>query len=428
MQKNTRTLSGQAMLTAILFLLAGSVAVLAGVTAPVFQEFRSLEALRYSKQSFAASESSVEDLTYRLRRGLAFSPLEVIVLGGVTATATVSASGNIQTIRAVGDAENRIRTSQVTLTTGTGASFMYGIQVGNGGFLIENSAAVNGSVYSNGSATGENSNIIRGDFVSAGPGGLIDGIHATGTAYAHTIRDATIDRDAHYTSISNTTVGGVMFSNSPDQPALPLPITDEQIEEWKSAAEAGGTYTGPCPYKKTTSGTTTIGPLKIPCDVEISGTASITVTGPVWIVGNLITQNSAKLKTSPLFQGVSIPIIVDNPLDRSGGSRITLQNSTVFDGTPSNSYFLVISQNNSAELGGSTPAIDVKNSTKGQFLAYAAHGEIQLENSISLKEVTAFRIRLKNSATVTYESGLANLLFSAGPSGGYIIQNWGEIQ
>jgi hypothetical protein len=59
---------------------------------------------------------------------------------------------------------------------------------------------------------------------------------------------------------------------------------------------------------------------------------------------------------------------------------------------------------------------------------YAAHGEVQLANNISLKEVTAYRIRLKNSAEVIYETGLASLLFNSGPGGGYSISSWAEIE
>ena len=59
---------------------------------------------------------------------------------------------------------------------------------------------------------------------------------------------------------------------------------------------------------------------------------------------------------------------------------------------------------------------------------YAAHGEIRIKQSLTLKEVTAYKIRLQNSAEVIYESGLASLLFTSGPGGGFEVSSWGEIE
>ena len=89
---------------------------------------------------------------------------------------------------------------------------------------------------------------------------------------------------------------------------------------------------------------------------------------------------------------------------------------------------MLISQNLSAESGGTEVALDVKNTVSGDLLVYAGHGEISLQNSINLKEVSAYRNRLKNTAEVIYETGIANLLFDSGPSGSYEILSWEEIE
>ena len=49
-----------------------------------------------------------------------------------------------------------------------------------------------------------------------------------------------------------------------------------------------------------------------------------------------------------------------------------------------------------------------------------------LSNTISIKEASAYKIQLSNSAKIIYETGLANLLFTSGPSGGYSIESWRE--
>ena len=72
-------------------------------------------------------------------------------------------------------------------------------------------------------------------------------------------------------------------------------------------------------------------------------------------------------------------------------------------------------------------AIEVQNSASGRMLLYAGHGEILLANNVSLKEVTGYKIHLKNFAEVIYETGLISLLFTAGPSGTFNINSWEEI-
>ena len=47
---------------------------------------------------------------------------------------------------------------------------------------------------------------------------------------------------------------------------------------------------------------------------------------------------------------------------------------------------------------------------------------IFIVNNVSVKEVVAYHLELLNNASVNYESGLANVNFSAGPSGGWIIK------
>ncbi len=124
-----------------------------------------------------------------------------------------------------------------------------------------------------------------------------------------------------------------------------------------------------------------------------------------------------------------VVVIADRPSAQTTSGKISLANSVVFEGSGSpGSHAMFISQNRSAESGGDLVAIDVKNTVSGALLVYAAHGEILLQNNINLKEVSAYRIRLKNTAKVIYETGIVNLLFDSGPSGGYEILSWKEIE
>jgi hypothetical protein len=89
---------------------------------------------------------------------------------------------------------------------------------------------------------------------------------------------------------------------------------------------------------------------------------------------------------------------------------------------------MFVSMNNSAESGGNEIGIATEQGAAGNVLLYAPHGQIRLSQSASLKEVTAYKVVLRNSATVTYESGLSDLVFTSGPSGGYSIKEWKETQ
>jgi hypothetical protein len=89
---------------------------------------------------------------------------------------------------------------------------------------------------------------------------------------------------------------------------------------------------------------------------------------------------------------------------------------------------MLLSRNRDAKLGGGNKAIEVSNTATGDLLVYASEGEVEISNNTNMKEVTAYKIRAKNSTKVVYEIGLASTLFSAGPSGGSNISGWREVQ
>lgn len=377
-------------------------------------------------QALSLAEAGVDKAVYELNRNGSYTG-ETLTLGNGAFTVSIETiDASNKRITATGYVPNNtdptaISTVKVNASIDTSVvSFGFGLQAGEGGVLLENTSSVRGNIYSNGPVRGANSNIVRGDVVSASPSGLIDDIHATSSAYAHTITDSRIDRDAYFQSISGTIVGGTSYPGSTDQATSTLPISDSLVEEWKAAAEAGGVHTSPCPY--TISSSVTIGPLKINCDLTIQGSPIITLNGPIWVHGDINIQNSPTIRIDPSQGGKSIPVIADYPADRLNSSTIIMQNSPVFQGSGSpGSYVLFISQNNSAENAGSNEALTVKNYTSGAVLVYAGHGEVVLENNVSLKEVAGWKIHAKNSAQIIYETGLGSVLFTSGPGGSWTV-------
>jgi hypothetical protein len=212
-----------------------------------------------------------------------------------------------------------------------------------------------------------------------------------------------------------------------------MPISDSQIEDWKTDAAAGSIIASTSPQCSsgtyTISSDTTLDAVKIDCNLTIEGNSTdVYLKGSVWVVGDIEIKNTATLRVHASSTGRSISIVADKPTDRLVGSKITLQNNAVFVGNGTNSYIFLISQNNSSELGGSNVAINMKNNATGALLLYAAHGEILVENGSGIKSVTGYQIHTQNNTQIVYESGLVSILFTSGPGGGYTISDWREIQ
>jgi len=93
---------------------------------------------------------------------------------GYYTTVVETVTNNLKDISSVGyypNATNPVATvtirAEATITT-TSASFFYGVQVGNGGFVMGNNAYVDGNIYANGSIIGVNGAYITGDVWVAG--------------------------------------------------------------------------------------------------------------------------------------------------------------------------------------------------------------------------------------------------------------------
>ena len=225
-----------------------------------------------------------------------------------------------------------------------------------------------------------------------------------------------------------TTVLGTRYPDSEPVATSTLAISDETLDEWEAAALAGGVISSPCPYE--IDDADTLGPVKINCDLLVHGNGVLTLRGAILVAGNVTVKNTSSVRVDPSVGEKSVAIIAHNPSDTLAGSRVEVNNQAFFAGTgDEDSYVLVISRNRSAEEGGSVRAIDIANqSDAGALLVYAPHGEILIQNNTILREVSGYKIHLKNSAEVTYKTGLANLLFDAGPSGGYDILGWRETE
>jgi hypothetical protein len=431
------TQGGQAVIIAVVFFLTALIVVVTGVVIPVLTETRNIFGNIRSKESFYLAEGSLEDVIYRTQEGVTVDDNEFlsepISGGGLTASTTRNViSANEIEITSAGDSAQAIRKTKARLIIGTSAAFNFGVQSGSGGFILDNTSSVIGNAYSNGpivAGVGAGQNLINGTAVSAGPAGLIDDIHVAQDAYAREIRDSEVGTlgvggDAYYDTLFSGTVHGTAYSGQPDQPLTTLPIPDTIVTQWEADAVAGGIDTT-CPHTIVTD--VTIGPKKIECDVTINDDVIVTLTGVVWVEGNL-TIKKPTIKIDPLLVDTSVGIIVHDPSDELTGSKVILQNTSTFVGAAGDSYVLVLSMNKSAEMAGSEVAIDIQQQVDGDLLVYAGHGEVLMSQSATLKEVTGYKVHLENSAKAIYDTGLGSLLFVSSPSEGFHIDQWNEVQ
>ena len=155
-----------------------------------------------------------------------------------------------------------------------------------------------------------------------------------------------------------------------------------------------------------------LGPKKINGNLSISNSAVLTLTGTVHVTGNITISNSAKIKLASSYGSLSGVIIADGTISPSNSSALQGSGKT-------GSYLLVLSTNTS------NSAIAVGNSASGAIF-YTSAGGISVSNSFSAREVTGYKLIMSNSATITYESGLANVFFSSGPTGGWKVTDWQE--
>lgn len=424
---------GQAMLTAILFFTFISSAIMFGIINPIIKQVRIGLDLIQSKESFFLAESATEDVLYRLQNRKIVDATEYLSLNGAFATTTIGNITNGKEVIVTASKRESTRKVKTTVALGTGVAFNYGVQSGQGGFRLYNSSSITGNVFSVGPVIGDG-NMIYGDVISAGPTGQVYGIHATGSVYAHTLgktgETTIVDKDAFYQTKVSTVVSGVSYPGSPDQDPIDLPISDTLITQWESDAAAGGTISscdGQGNYTITSS--VSIGPVKITCNLIVkSSSAIVTINGPVWVTGNITFQTGPTIRMAASLGGLNAPIIADNPSNRLTSSIISVGQSTVFQGSGSpGSFVFLISQNNSAENGGTTDAISMSQGSAA-MVTYASHGQISLSQSVSLSEVTAYKIVLSQSANVTYDRGLPSTVFQSGPSGGYELLSWEEVR
>lgn len=242
--------------------------------------------------------------------------------------------------------------------------------------------------------------------------GLIDGITVgtggVGNAYAHTVSNSTI-AGTNYCQVGSGN-NKSCDTSLPDPVQIAMPISDQNILDWKAEAEAGGTYSG----NYIAGGSSILGPKEITGNLSVTNGAHLTVTGTLWVHGNIDISNNSTVNLSSSY-GTSEGVIVADGL-------VNIGNNSSFGGSGSaGSYLMVLSTSTS------TSAITLSNNG-GAVILYAANGTVNLANNAGAKALNGKYIHLSNNVIITYDSGLVNSNFVSGPSGSYNVSDWGETE
>lgn len=427
------------MLLFVLFFSMAVTVLLFMLGSALFADTSDLGKISRSKQALLTAEALAEDVAYRRIADLNVDTNEQLDLGGVVAYATTTFDNVLIEYRTQAEAEYQgvVRRSEVVVGEQS-VDIDFGLLAGTGGINMENSVAIYGDVYANGPVIGANSAEIFGNAISAGPTGLLEGVSATGSVYAHTIDDINVEEDAYYTvQAGASTVWGTRYTPSPDMPYLPLPLSDSVIQQWKDdIVNTGTTIAATDPLCSsgtyTIDGDTTIGWLKIECDLSIRKTGAatiVTLNGPVWVEGNLEFRQGPEIRVDAALGRYSAQFIVDNEANRTTSSKIVIRNSTDFYGSgDSRSYVLLLSMNEDSSLGGAEDAIEIQQSANGRIIAYSADGSVVTSNGIDLIATVGHIIDLGQSSSVTYDVDVSKLFFPPAGNIIYELEDWQQIE
>ena len=235
-------------------------------------------------------------------------------------------------------------------------------------------------------------------------------------------------------SFVNTNIHGENCPNNycieTNPPTATLPISDGLIGDWQDDAAVGGEIDGDYIVDADES----LGPKKITGDlIMTSNNVTLTVTGTLYVQGNIDVSNGSAIKCDPGYGENSCLVLAD-------GWVHTTNNGSFSGSGTAGSYIMMLTTlacpgtGATANPGGKPcghhdGAIDVHNQAAG-VIFYAGKGKINLHQGVAITEATAYKINVENTAVITYESGLANVLFSGGPGGGWVVKRttWREVR
>lgn len=250
------------------------------------------------------------------------------------------------------------------------------------------------------------------------------------------INQVVINGSAKANTITNSTIGGTAYcqtgsgnnqscdTSQIDPSPMNMPLSDANIDQFKSDAIAGGIITGD--YSVSTD--VSLGPKKITGDLLVtSNNKTLTLTGVLYVEGNIDVSNGSTIKCAASFVADSCVIVADGWINAGNNSN--------FQGSGTvGSYILGVSTiegcNGGTQLvncGSGNSGISINNNLIGAVF-YTTKSMIDLANNAELKAVVGYKLNLANNTEIEYEQGVTDANFSSGPGGGWNVKSWKEVQ
>jgi len=245
-----------------------------------------------------------------------------------------------------------------------------------------------------------------------------------GDAHADTIDNSVISGDAYYQTITGSSVSGTSYPGSATPPQILQPITESLVNGWISVAEAGGTISGDCPGAVGCSDT--MGPVKVDGNLDVTSN-TLTVAGTIYVTGNFTTDNNTTVSCDPTYGSTSCIVISDGYMD--------FRNNSDFQGSgAAGSFILLVSRKadclgtSGSGCGPGNSAIYHNNNASTGGIFFAQDSIAVLFNNASVSTVVAKGLDLANNSAVIYNVDLQDIELSSGASGGWLVEDWREVE
>jgi hypothetical protein len=275
---------------------------------------------------------------------------------------------------------------------------------------------------------------LTGDmtFISFGGGtSKIQGVKITGSAKADAITTSTVSGDAYYHSIDTTPVSGTKHPASPTPPYVPLPLTETVMNQWKADAELGGVINGNCGLSGVSgcnADTMSLGPVKINGNLNLVGSKTVTITGTVYVTGNVDIGDGGSVSCSFFYGAKSCVIIADGYIN-------TTNNAHLLGSGTSGSFILALSTKKGCLGAGGTgcttnsSAIEVGDNGNGA-LYYAPYSLIDIFDNAKVTAVVGYMIALHSHAEINFDAKVAGITILPSVTGvtssAWNVNQWNE--
>lgn len=366
--------SGQVVLIAVILSVSVSVLILFALSLPIADQIRNAGDYLSSRQALINSESLNDEVLYRLNNNKTIpSILNMSIVGDDSFSVVADWDSSTKQVISKSTYRDFTRKIEAVFIANRNVMFDFGVWIASGGMRMENYSHVDGDVFSMGTILRLNSSYVDGNI-----------------------------------STSTTPVN--------------LPVSDEDINNWKAQASSDKTIVGDLNLDN--KSTTTASALKITGNLNLKNAGSLTLNGPLYVMGDLNMDNSSRIQLDPSYGSKSETIVVDG--------TISLENSTYLGGSGQNGSTIILATQNTSGCSnvsctGGKPAIRLSNSAEANAILLAPHGAVYLSNSASTKSVLANYLYMQNSAEINYDPYIVNTSFKTSTSTFWNISSLKEI-